>query len=188
MARRMRPPARPFQGLRAAPPAAAGAWPGLRMFTRLSTRLTVLYAALFGAVLLVVSLAVYVAISGAAERQVRGELAATGTVFDRVWSLRSERLQEGANLLSRDFGFREAAATHDALTIGSALENLRRRVGVDYAFMIDADGQVLGEQFAAAERVDLARAFEVSDQPSGVVMLNGEPCQLVSAPVLSPEL
>ena len=80
------------------------------MFRKLSTRLTVLYAALFGAVLLTVSLAVYLAISGAAERQVRSELAATGTVFDRVWSLRSERLQEGASLLSRDFGFREAAA------------------------------------------------------------------------------
>lgn len=158
------------------------------MFNRLSTRLTVLYAALFGAVLLVVSLAVFLAISNAAERQVRGELAATGTVFDRVWSMRSERLREGASLLSRDFGFREAAATRDALTIDSALENLRHRMGIDLAFMVDAGGQVIGARFAEADRAELARAFEVSDDPSGIFMLGGEPYQLVSAPVLSPEL
>jgi len=158
------------------------------MFSRLSTRLTVLYAALFGAVLLVVSLAVFLAISGAAQRQVRGELAATGTVFDRVWSLRSERLREGASLLSRDFGFREAAATGDALTIESALENLRNRMGVDHAFMVDAEGRVVGARFTAADQARLARAFETADDPSGVFLLAGEPYQLVSAPVLSPEL
>lgn len=158
------------------------------MFSRLSTRLTVLYAALFGAVLLVVSVAVFVAISGAAQRQVRGELAATGTVFDRVWSLRSERLREGASLLSRDFGFREAAATGDALTIGSALENLKNRMGVDHAFMVDASGQIVGAHFSPADQARLAKAFETADDPSGVFQLGGEPYQLVSAPVLSPEL
>ena len=158
------------------------------MFRRLSTRLTVLYAALFGAVLLTVSVAVFLAISGAAQRQVRAELAATGTVFDRVWSLRSERLHEGASLLSRDFGFRAAAATGDAPTIESALENLRARMGVDHAFMVDAAGQILGARFSAADQSRLARAFETADDPSGVFLLAGEPYQLVSAPVLSPEL
>jgi EAL domain-containing protein (putative c-di-GMP-specific phosphodiesterase class I)/GGDEF domain-containing protein len=158
------------------------------MFAKLSTRLTVLYAGLFGAVLLVISAAVFFAISGAAERQVRDELAATGTVFDRVWSLRSERLHEGASLLSRDFGFREAAATRDAATIESALENLRRRMGVDYAFMVDAEGQVIGARFAAADQAGLKAAFDIAEDPSGVFMLGGEPYQLVSAPVLSPEL
>ncbi|MDZ4371490.1 MAG: EAL domain-containing protein [Phenylobacterium sp.] len=157
-------------------------------FRRLSTRLTVLFAALFGAVLLVVSIAVFVAISGAAQGQVRSELAATGTVFDRIWSLRSERLQEGASLLSRDFGFREAAATGDNPTIESALENLRARMAVDHTFMVDASGQVIGARFAEADRVRLAQAFELADDPSGVFMLGGQPHQLVSAPILSPEL
>ncbi|MBU1377412.1 MAG: EAL domain-containing protein [Alphaproteobacteria bacterium] len=188
----MRLPAPLSSVLAAAARAVAAAWPHARLgpskFKRLSTRLTVLYAALFGVVLLVVSLAVFFAISGAAERQVRGELAATGTVFDRVWTLRSERLQEGASLLSRDFGFRAAAATGDAPTIASALENLRNRMGVDYAFMVDADGQVIGANFAPADRAALYKAFETADDPSGVFMLGGQPYQLVSAPVLSPEL
>lgn len=184
----MRPRAPTFQALSDAARAVARAWPGPRMFTRLSTRLTVLYAALFGVVLLVVSMAVFVAISGAAERQVRAELAATGTVFDRLWSLRSERLREGASLLSRDFGFREAAATGDAPTIGSALENLRGRMGVDYAFMVDAEGRITGAAFSSADKAALSKAFETADDPSGVFMLGGEPYQLVGAPVLSPEL
>ena len=157
------------------------------MFHRLSTRLTVLYAALFGAVLVLVSLSVFLVIASTAERQVRGELAATGTVFDRVWSLRSERLSEGASLLSRDFGFRAAAATGDAATIESALENLRRRMGLDAAFMVDAEGRIIGARIARTDQQRLLEAFQRSDDSSGVFMLGAAPYQLVSAPVLSPE-
>jgi EAL domain-containing protein (putative c-di-GMP-specific phosphodiesterase class I)/GGDEF domain-containing protein len=109
-------------------------------------------------------------------------------VFDRVWSLRSDRLREGASLLSRDFGFREAAATRDAATIGSALDNLKQRMGVDYAFMVDAEGHVVGADFASADAAAIAKAFDGADDPSGVFLLGGEPYQLVSAPVLSPDL
>lgn len=184
----MRLPTHFRQAAEAALRVAGGHWPRFLRFSRLSTRLTVLYAALFGVVLLFVSAAVFLAISGSAERQVRSELAATGTVFDRIWSLRSERLREGANLLSRDFGFRAAVATRDAPTIGSALENLRARMGVDYAFMVGVDGQVAGAPLRPADRLALVRAFESADDPSGVFMLGDEPHQLVSAPVLSPEL
>ncbi len=159
------------------------------MFKRLRTRLTVLYAALFGVVLVGVSLAVFLAINGAAQVQVRNELAASGTVFDRLWSLRSERLREGADLLSRDFGFREAVATGDQATIASAMDNLRRRFGIDHVFMVGVDGHLVGE--AAGLEGDAAKlqaAFDQADDPSGVVTLNGLPHQVVSAPVLSPDL
>jgi EAL domain-containing protein (putative c-di-GMP-specific phosphodiesterase class I)/GGDEF domain-containing protein len=158
------------------------------MFTQLRTRLTVLYAALFGAVMLVVSVAVFTAMTGAVQRQVRGELAATGAVFDRLWSLRSERLREGAALLSRDFGFREAVATGDAATIASAVDNLRLRMGVDQAFLIDPDGRAVGSKISPAEGRALAAAFDAAEDPSGVFMLQDQPYQLVGAPVLAPEL
>ena len=101
------------------------------MFRRLSTKLAVLYAGLFGVALLLVSLAVYAAIAGNAERMTRQDLRASGTVFDRLWAMRSQQLSDSAELLSRDFGFREAVATHDTATIQSALENLRQRLGLD---------------------------------------------------------
>ena len=159
------------------------------MFTRLRTRLTVLYAALFGATLLLVSITVFAAINQAAQRQVRGELTATGTVFDRVWSLRSDRLREGAALLSRDFGFREAVATGDSATIVSAMDNLKTRFNIDRAFIVTNDGRVVGAdtQALAGEARRLAAAFDAADDPSGVARLGGAPYQVMAAPVMSPD-
>ena len=160
-----------------------------RVFTHLRTRLTVLYVALFGAVLLLVSLSVYAAINQAAQRQVRAELTATGTVFDRVWSLRSDRLREGATLLSKDFGFREAVATHDNATIVSAMDNLKQRFNIDAAFIVTTDGRMIGAdaRALAADGAGLTKALDAADDPSGVVTLGGSPYQVMAAPVLSPD-
>jgi len=159
------------------------------MFSRLRTKLTVLYVALFGVVLLLVSAVVFAAINDTAQRQVRAELTASGTVFDRVWSLRSERLREGAILLSRDFGFREAVATGDSATIVSAMENLKNRFGIDRAFIVANDGRIIGAETAdvAAEAGRLTAAFDSADDPTGVILLGGRPYQVMSAPVLSPD-
>ena len=160
-----------------------------KVFTRLRTKLTVLYVALFGAVLMIVSLSVFAAINQVAQRQVRAELTATGTVFDRVWSLRSDRLREGASLLSKDFGFREAVATHDGATIVSALENLKQRFNIDRAFIVATDGQLIGEdtQSLAGDGLRLTKAFDNAVEPTGVVMLGGQPYQVVGAAVMSPD-
>ena len=96
------------------------------LFTRLQTRLTVLYAALFGVVLLALSGAVYLAATQQAKVIASQALSSSGEVFDRVWALRAERLQSGAAVLARDFGFREALASRDAPTIESAVDNLPR--------------------------------------------------------------
>lgn len=158
------------------------------MFRRLSTRLTVLYAALFGAVLLAVSGSVFLAISNAARHQVRGELSSAGAVFEGIWSLRSERLREGAALLSRDFSFREAVATGDEATIVAAMQNLQARLGVDQAFLVTVDGKLVGGRLAPAEVQELAQALARAEDPAGVFMLSDEPYQLVGAPVLLPKL
>jgi signal transduction histidine kinase len=159
-------------------------------FKRLSTKLAVLYAGLFGAILIFVSLAVVTAITRNAERMVRDELQASGTVFDRIWALRSQQLRESATLLSRDFGFRAAVATQDAATVRSALQNLRARLGIDLAVMVGVDGKVVADDDRrlgpAADK--LFRALDGEEDASGVFMLGGMPYQAVSAPVLSPTL
>lgn len=158
------------------------------MFSRLRTRLTVLYAALFGAVLIAVSVSVFVAIRASALEQVRGEIGATGAAFDRIWSLRLDRLHESAGLLSRDFGFKGAVATRDEATIVSAMNNLQARIGVDQAFLMTVDGAVIGAELPDGDAAKLAAAFDAKDEPAGVVSLMGQPYQLVSAPVYTPEL
>lgn len=160
------------------------------MFRHLRTKLTVLYAGLFGVALILVSSAVYTAISHNARGVVRGELLASGTVFDRIWAMRAGQLQASAGLLSRDFGFREAVASHDEATIRSALENLRVRLGIDMAFIVGVDGQITGGDPKALRGAgkQITRAVDVEDNPSGVMVVGGAPYQTIAAPILSPTL
>ncbi len=160
------------------------------MFRRLRTRLTVLYAGLFAVSLILVSAAVYTAIASNAERAVRGELEASGTVFDRIWALRAQQLQDGAALLSRDFGFREAFATRDAATITSALGNLRVRFGTDLAFVVGLDGGVIsadGRPVGGAASAVL-ESLNADQNASGVFTIGDTPYEAISAPIMSPTL
>src|SRR6185312_4800839 len=160
------------------------------MFRRLRTKLTVLYAGLFGAALILVSLVVYASIAANARGVVRDELIASGTVFDRVWTLRADELHSSASLLSRDFGFREAVASRDEATIRSALENLRVRLDIDMAFIIGVDGHVTGADPAKLKGADakLMQAVQQDDNPSGVLVIGDVPYQAIATPILSPTL
>ncbi|HEY4030851.1 MAG TPA: EAL domain-containing protein [Caulobacteraceae bacterium] len=160
------------------------------LFSRLRTKLTVLYAGLFGAALIAISLVVYASIAANARAVVRDELMSSGTVFDRVWTLRADELRGSASLLSRDFGFREAVASRDEATIGSALENLRVRLGIDMAFIIGVDGRVTGQDPTALKGAEarLMQAVEQEDNPSGVLMIGDTPYQATATPILSPTL
>ena len=159
-------------------------------FTHLRTKLTVLYAGLFVAILFVILSAVYAAVARNAERIVRDELAVSGMVFDRIWALRSRELESGANVLARDFGFRAAVATQDAATIQSALDNLRTRLGIDAAFVVGLDGQVLTASSTSRDRPSDAvlEAIAARDTASGVFVMAGTPYEAVSAPILTPML
>jgi EAL domain-containing protein (putative c-di-GMP-specific phosphodiesterase class I)/GGDEF domain-containing protein len=158
------------------------------MFKRLQTKLTVLYAGLFAVALSLVAVSVYLTIANNAQQQVRRELAATGTVFDSVWALRTQRLRDGADLLSRDFGFRAAVATRDAPTVQSAVTNLRQRMGLELAFMVGVDGDVVGVDPAKIDIGKLWSAVDHEDGAQGVFIVDGAPYQLISAPVMSPDL
>lgn len=159
------------------------------MFKRLSTKLTFVYAGLFGVALFAVAMIVYAVIADNAARAVRSELAANGAVFDRVWTMRDAQLRDSADILARDFGFREAVATMDAPTIGSALDNLRDRLQIDRAFMMSLDGNVIGASGLADSELDaMWTALDSDEQASGVLVLDGRSFQAVSAPIRAPNL
>ena len=92
-------------------------------FRSLSARLTVQFALLFAAAMLVVSAALSTFIAGSASREVESQLQSSGAVYDRLWQQRAHELQNAAQLLARDFGFRAAVATGDEATMQSALGN-----------------------------------------------------------------
>src|SRR6185503_12369793 len=114
----------------------------MRPFRSLSARLTVQFALLFAAAMLAVSAALSTFIAGSASREVQGQLQSSGAVYDRLWQQRTHELQNAAQLLARDFGFRAAVASGDQATMQSALGNAAARLRVRNAFIVTADGKV----------------------------------------------
>ncbi len=146
-------------------------------FGLLRTRLTVLYAGLFAIAMLCVSAALYVVVERNAEAQVRNELVASGTIFDRLWMQRSTQLRDAAGLLARDYGFRAAPKRRrrPQHLIESALDNLGARLGLRMAFIVGIDGSVTGiaDPATAREAAGLWNALDAG-ATTGVVSLGGE--------------
>jgi len=161
----------------------------MRPFRSLSARLTVQFALLFAAAMLAVSAALSTLIAGSASREVESQLQSSGAVYDRLWQQRAHELQNAAQLLSRDFGFRAAVASGDQATMQSALGNAASRLRVRTAFIITADGRV-----SAIDRTvpvsQAASLWEPLDggQSTGIAVLAGRPRQLVAAPIMAPTL
>jgi diguanylate cyclase (GGDEF)-like protein len=161
----------------------------MRPFRSLSTRLTVQFALLFAAAMLAVSAALSTFIAGAASREVEGQLQSSGAVYDRLWQQRAHELQNAAQLLARDFGFRAAVATGDEATMQSALGNAALRLKVRSAFIVTADGKVTAIDPSISTR-ETKRLWEPLDDGhlTGVSVLAGRPRQLVAAPIMAPTL
>jgi diguanylate cyclase (GGDEF)-like protein len=155
----------------------------------LSARLTVQFALLFAAAMLAVSAALSSFIAGAASREVQGQLQSSGAVYDRLWQQRTHELQNAAQLLARDFGFRAAVASGDEATIQSALGNAAARLRVRSAFIVSADGRVSSID-AAVSGAEAAALWAPLDEGrlTGVTVLAGRPRQLVAAPIMAPVL
>lgn len=127
--------------------ARARGWPlpARLRFGSLRARIALLYAALFTLVLGVV---VTLSIGGLArfgEASAARDLAANARVFDEILAVRARQMGDQADVLARDFGFREAVATGDRATIASALDSLKMRVRADTAFVLTLEGGVLAD-------------------------------------------
>jgi two-component system, sensor histidine kinase len=146
------------------------------------------YLGLFSLVLMLIVSAVYASVAQNTERVVRDELNASAVVFDRVWQLRAAQLDDSSDLLSEDFGFKAAIASKDMPTINSALMNLRRRLGVDLAFLVDPDGKMLAIDGLAASGDTVGRLERIAgeDGDEGVFVLAGTPYEMVSTTVRAP--
>jgi len=161
----------------------------MRPFRSLSARLAVQFALLFAAAMLAVSAALSTLIAGAASREVESQLQSSGAVYDRLWEQRSLELQNAAQLLSRDFGFRAAVASGDQATMQSALGNAAARLRVRTAFIMTADGHVSTID-PAVGNVPASAIWEPLDDGklTGVLVVDGRPRQLVAAPIMAPTL
>ena len=70
------------------------------------------------------------------------DLAAGAGVLDRNLAARQDEMRSQAEVVSRDFGFRQAVALNDRPTLGSALASLAGRTHAPVALVIGLDGSV----------------------------------------------
>ncbi len=182
------------QLLRPAAAAAGDAGDGLLRrcapFRSLSARLTVQFALLFAAAMLVVSAALSTFIAGSASREVESQLQSSGAVYDRLWQQRAHELQNAAQLLARDFGFRAAVATGDQATMQSALGNAAAAAQGAQRLHRHRRRQGLRDRSARSATARPRRLWEPLDagRLTGVAVLAGRPRQLVAAPIMAPTL
>ena len=156
----------------------------------LRTRITVTFVLLL-ALALAVTLGVVSAANGQnAEREVRRELDVGASVFSRILDSNRRQLEQAANVLAQDFGFRTAIATGDLETIRSALENHGQRIGAGLVVLTDLDGRPITEANAPTAATGAMTMADAGELPgaggTGIALRNGRAYQVVSVTVRSP--
>ncbi len=114
-------------------------------------------------------------------------------VFKRLFQQNQARLEQGATILSKDFGFSGAIASNDSATILSVFRSHGARVGASVMTLVSLDNVVradtqdasrVGKPFPFTE---LVRQAGVAGKSSSIVLLDRHLYQLVVVPVLAPE-
>ncbi len=160
---------------------------GLRFHT-FSTRIALLYAGLFAVVLgLVVSLAAG-GLSRFGEASASRDLEANARVFDEILAARARQMGDQADVLARDFGFREAVATGDGPTIASALTSLEERVRSDMAFVLTLEGEVLAADARGVPAPETMWAQLDEGGTRGIISSQHGLALAAAAPIEAPDL
>jgi diguanylate cyclase (GGDEF)-like protein len=127
----------------------------------------------------------------AARKTVGEALVAGARVFDRLLEQDTQRIVQGARLMSADYAFREVISTGDRETIASVLVNYGKRIDASLMMVIGLDQRVVSDTLGVA--VDKPFPFpnliaqaEQNQQSSAMVLINGQLYQLVVVPVMAP--
>lgn len=157
-------------------------------FGSLQRRIAMLFAGLFAAVLALVVALAGQGLSRFAEANALADLEANARVFDELLDIRLNQMREQGDVLARDYGFREAAATEDEPTIASALATLEARAGSDLAFVVTLDGEMWGESSRAIR--EPAALWERLDEGAngGIIRLGNGFALAAASPIEAPDL
>lgn len=146
--------------------------------------------------LLIVVFAVFLAVKAATQDAVRKQAQAqleVGTrVFEGLLEMRGKRLRDAVQLLSTDFGFRDAVASADSATIRSVLLNHGARINASDMFLLGMDGTVMASTVVQIPEgspfpyIQALRDLKGKNQSMLIVPLQGQPHLLVESTVMAP--
>jgi diguanylate cyclase (GGDEF)-like protein len=157
------------------------------------TRILALVLGLVTLVLTATISAIAIKARAEVERQVGVQLHTAADTAREALKFRGSRLATAVDVLTTDFGFREAVSSTDAPTLLSAIENQSARINADLVIVLSPDGLPVASTLgilSARTQNDLKELI-ASDADGEILQLyrliDGRPYQLVLAPVLAPE-
>ena len=157
-------------------------------FGSLKLRIAVLYAGLFAVVLGTIVVIAVTGLSRFGEANAARDLAANARVFDELLDMRARQMRGSADVLSRDFGFREAVATQDSPTIDSALASLKSRSHTEAAFVVGLDGTLLASGDARIPSPEALWGPLDQGQQRGIIRIGGKLALAAASPIEAPDL
>jgi HAMP domain-containing protein len=128
----------------------------------------------------------------ARERNVE-ELRVGERVFLRLLDQNRQRLLQAAEVLSKDFAFRQAVATGDAPTISSVLKNHGTRIQADVMMLVSLDNMLTADSLRALDsrrpfpHPSLIHAAQEDGKASALMRIDDRLYQVVVVPVLAPD-
>lgn len=114
-------------------------------------------------------------------------------VFDLLLEARAEQLTKGVEILTSDFGFKQAVATRETGTLQSVLQNHGARINADISLLVSPRGEVI----TVTQDVDMSNTISelvLSARRSGgasistMIDFDNRAYQLVLVPVRAPNV
>ncbi len=163
---------------------------------KFQTRITIVYLALFLAVQSIIIVAFYSSVDKNVEDQVQNQLGSAARVFESIVGERVKRLTDLVQVVSQDFGFKEAVLSGDIPTVKSALSNFGNRVDADFAIVYDIDSEIVTHSGSQGERLsevsvltsemkDIAEAAGIA---TSIAEANGRLYEVVISPIYAPDI
>lgn len=155
-------------------------------------RMSCLLAAFLLVVIATLYLCVRLVTESAVSNQAAERLESGLRVFERLLDMRGRQLRDGVQVLVADFGFKEAVASGDTLTLQSAMTNQAARINASEAMLLDLDGNVLASSLSTARPgdtfryADALREARQQGQSMLVVPLDRQAHLMVEAEVRAP--
>lgn len=124
------------------------------------------------------------------EQKVNQDISVAQNVYKQYLNSKENLLLTAAEVLTSDFGFKQAVATRDAATISSVLSNHSQRINADLMLLLDLSGQLIttnnNKDKFTANLQPLKSELLNNSQQSSFVVLNAQLYQIILLPVKTP--
>lgn len=124
------------------------------------------------------------------QRQMNSQVANASYFLQQYIESRESNLRYSSNVITQDFGFRQAIATNDLPTITSMLTNHAQRIQADLMLVLNNDGELIAGNELDIPFTELANVnwldFNRASEAGQFVEVNNRLYRLFSLPIRAP--